>query len=227
MKFLLSIIPYICLFVSLLAEDTLAEGPVGRPNVLFIAIDDLNDWVSHLSGHPQAKTPNMDRLASRGMVFNNAHCQAPICQPSRTSLLTGTYPFSNGVYDVEQNMRDAPLVKQAITLPEYFRNHGYHTLSAGKIFHRGSEEEGIWDDYGGRSGWTWMRDRIGPQGISGLPEPSIFDFGPVPFKTEEMNDMRHTEWAIEQLQRTFDKPFFSGGGPDHASPAPVYAAGLL
>ena len=73
------------------------EARPGRPNVLFIAIDDLNDWVGCLEGHPQVKTPNIDRLASRGVLFANAHCQAPICMPSRTSLLTGTYPCQNGV----------------------------------------------------------------------------------------------------------------------------------
>jgi len=106
------------IFVALLCQVsavvvTLSAQESNAPNVLFIAIDDLNDWVGVLEGHPQSITPNIDRLAERGILFTNAHCQAPICQPSRTSLLTGTYPFSNGVYDVEQNMRDAPLVKDA------------------------------------------------------------------------------------------------------------------
>lgn len=183
-----------------------------QPNVLFIAIDDLNDWVEGLGGHPQVKTPHMDRLAQRGILFTNAHCQAPICQPSRTSLLTGTYPFHNGVYDVEQNMRDAPLVKEAVTIPEYFRKAGYHTLGVGKIAHRTAEEEGFWDAFGGRKGWNWMGERIGPQGVSGLPEPSIFDFGPVPFKDEEMNDMQSTQWAVKQLEQDFEKPFFLAVG---------------
>ncbi|MEM7147646.1 MAG: sulfatase [Verrucomicrobiota bacterium] len=182
------------------------------PNFLFIAIDDLSDWVSCLQGHPQAQTPHMDRLAQRGVNFTNAHCQAPICQPSRTSLLTGTYPFSNGVYDVEQDMRAAPLVKDAVTIPEYFRDHGYRTLAAGKIFHRGQEEEGMWHENGPRYGWAWMRDIIGPEGISGLPEPSIFDFGPVPFATEEMNDSRIVDWVIDQLKQPHDQPFFLAAG---------------
>lgn len=182
------------------------------PNVLFIAIDDLNDWVGGLNGHPQAITPNMDRLARRGVLFTNAHCQAPICQPSRTSLLTGTYPFSNGVYDVEQNMRDAPLVRDAVTIPQYFRKNGYRTMAAGKIHHRTTEEEGSWDEFGGRKGWNWMQAIIGPRGVSGLPEPSIFDFGPVPIKAEDMNDMQSTDWAIQQLKQDFSKPFFLAVG---------------
>ena len=72
-----------------------------RPNVLFIALDDLNDWVGCLGGHPQVKTPHMDRLAQRGTVFLNAHCQAPLCNPSRTSLLTGLRPSTTGVYALE------------------------------------------------------------------------------------------------------------------------------
>ena len=153
-------------FVS--ACSIFSQG-VQQKNVLFIAVDDLNDWVSILDGHPQARSPNLERLVQRGVHFKNAHCQAPICQPSRTSLLTGTYPFSNGVYDVEQNMRDAPLVKNAVTLPQYFRQHGYRTLASGKIHHRKNEEVDTWDEFGGRSGWNWMAKLVGPGGVSGLP----------------------------------------------------------
>ncbi len=83
------------------------NGNVSHPNVLFIAIDDLNDWVEGLEGHLQVKTPHITRLAKRGVLFTNAHCQAPICMPSRTSLLTGTYPWRNGVYMIEQELRSA------------------------------------------------------------------------------------------------------------------------
>jgi len=113
------------------------EESKGKPNVLFIAIDDLNDWVGCLAGHPQVKTPYIDRLAKRGVLFSNAHCQAPICQPSRTSLLTGTYPHRNGVYTVEQQWRKAPLVKDAITLPQYFR-HGTLALHPLRQLRRGT-----------------------------------------------------------------------------------------
>src|SRR6056300_108809 len=69
-----------------------------KPNVLLISIDDLNDWVGCLGGHPQAKTPNIDRLAKMGTLFNNAHCQSPVCNPSRASMMTGRYPHTSGVY---------------------------------------------------------------------------------------------------------------------------------
>src|SRR3954465_7425057 len=78
-----------------------AAASVPRPNVLFIAIDDLNDWEGCLGGHPQVKTPNIDRLARRGTLFTSAHCQAPLCNPSRTSILTGLRPSTTGIYALE------------------------------------------------------------------------------------------------------------------------------
>ena len=112
-----------------LSENLLADAS-SKPNVLFIAIDDLNDWVGFLDGHAQAKTPNMDRLASRGVVFSNAHCQAPICNPSRVSLLTGTLPSTNGIYLLSPTdfRKACPLLKDANetpTLPEHFAANGY------------------------------------------------------------------------------------------------------
>ena len=115
------------------------------PNVLFICIDDLNDWVGSLGGHPQAQTPFMDQLAERGVNCTNAHCQAPICMPSRTSLFTGTYPHRNGVYVIEQEMRDGEILKDAVTLPRYFKDNGYRILRAGKIYHR--REHGEADEW--------------------------------------------------------------------------------
>ena len=108
-----------------------------RPNVLFIAVDDLNDWISLFGGHPKAITPNMDRLAHSGaMVFQNAHCAGPVCCPSRSAMLSGFMPSRSGIYSNSQNMLDAPLVQTHATLPEYFSKHGYYSLSMGKISHK-------------------------------------------------------------------------------------------
>jgi arylsulfatase A-like enzyme len=115
-----------------------ARAPAGPPNVLFIAIDDLNDWVGCLGGHPQAKTPNLDRLAARGTLFTNAHCQAPLCNPSRSSLLTGLRPSTTGIYALKPGIRAVAALKSHVTLPQHFAAHGYHTFSAGKVFHDGS-----------------------------------------------------------------------------------------
>ena len=106
-----------------------------KPNVLFIAVDDLNDWIGALGGHPQAQTPNMDRLASRGLLFTRAYCSAPGCNASRSSLLTGLRPSTTGIYANAHDWRQAPRLKDAITLPAHFKANGYITLGAGKLFH--------------------------------------------------------------------------------------------
>lgn len=185
-----------------------AQTDSSRPNVLFIAIDDLNDWVGCLDGHTQVRTPNIDRLARSGVNFTNAHCQAPICMPSRTSLLTGTYPHSNGVYVIEQRYTDAPLVKDLIPMPMYFKKHGYRTMGCGKIYHRQNDHVDEWDDWGFHKGWRWMSELAGPEGISGLPSPSIFDFGPLDVSEDEMADSEVVGWAADRLKKPYDKPFF-------------------
>jgi arylsulfatase A-like enzyme len=106
-----------------------------KPNVLFIAIDDLNDWIGALNTHPQVKTPHIDRLAAKGMLFTNAHAQAPLCNPSRVSIMTGLRPSTTGIYNLSPHHRDVEVTKNAVTLPQYFEKHGYRTLSNGKIFH--------------------------------------------------------------------------------------------
>ena len=103
-----------------------------RPNVLFIAIDDLRPALGCYND-PIAKTPNIDRLASRGTVFHRAYCQQAVCSPSRLSLLTGRRPDSIQVWDLKTHFREA--VPDAVTLPQHFKNNGYHTRSIGKIFH--------------------------------------------------------------------------------------------
>ena len=110
------------------------EAPPGPTNVLFIAIDDLNDWVGFLQGHPQVRTPNMDRLARRGTVFTNAHCASPICCPSRAAIFSGRQPHNTGVYRNEHDLRkQAPDLE---LLPKTFSRHGYRTFGTGKLLHR-------------------------------------------------------------------------------------------
>src|SRR3954447_18805837 len=109
-----------------------------RPNVLFIVIDDQNDWIHCLGGHPLVRTPNIDRLARRGTLFVNAHCQAPLCNPSRSSVLTGLRPSTTGVYALQPGIRAVPVLRDRVTLPQHFEAHGYSTFTAGKVFHDGS-----------------------------------------------------------------------------------------
>ena len=115
-------------------KKVFADTSINRPNVLFIAVDDLNDWVGCLGGHPQAKTPNIDRLASRGVLFEQAYCSAPLCNPSRMATMTGlrasTIDIWNneGRYDRSKAIswfRDKPKFKDWVTIPPCFRQHGY------------------------------------------------------------------------------------------------------
>jgi arylsulfatase A-like enzyme len=123
------------ILLSLFTFQSLIFGATKKPNVLLISIDDLNDWVGCMGGHPQAKTPNIDRVAKMGTLFNNAHCQSPVCNPSRASMMTGRYPHTSGVYFLSPDLKEAPVLKNLKTMPEVFADHGYKTMAAGKIYH--------------------------------------------------------------------------------------------
>src|SRR5688572_30203368 len=127
---------YIAAFFG--APPALWSQDTARPNVLFIAVDDLNDWVGFLKGHPQVKTPHMDRLAKRGMVFANTHCASPLCCPSRAAVFSGQQPFRTGIYHNGPNIRQ--FHPELALLPQYFAQHGYRTLGTGKLLHHKSPE---------------------------------------------------------------------------------------
>ena len=114
-----------------------AEAHQRKPNILFIAIDDQNDWIGCLGGHPQVKTPHIDRLAQRGTLFASAHCQAPLCNPSRTSLLTGLRPSTTGIYALAPWFRTVDKFKDHVTLPQFLSQQGYRNYTTGKIYHGG------------------------------------------------------------------------------------------
>jgi arylsulfatase A-like enzyme len=125
----------ILLLLCLSVAGLIPAAESAKPNVLFIAVDDLNDWVGPWGGHPQVKTPNLDRLARRGVVFTQAYCAAPLCNPSRAALFSGRHPFETGIFD----NKDAGLRKlhpDLVLLPDHFRNAGYRTLGSGKLLHQ-------------------------------------------------------------------------------------------
>ncbi len=110
-----------------------------RPNVIFIAIDDQNDWIGHITAAmPSPKNTNLDGLAGRGTTFLNAHCNAPLCNPSRTSLLIGLRPTTTGIYGLSPWFRTVLGFEKRVSLPQHFAANGYRTLAVGKIFHTGS-----------------------------------------------------------------------------------------
>lgn len=176
--------------------------PIQKPNVLVIVVDDLNDWIGPLGGHPQVKTPHMDRLARQGVAFVNAHCQSPLCNPSRTSVMTGLRPSTTGVYALEPWFRTDVRFRDLVTLPQYFARHGYTTLSCGKVYHdaypppagrRNGVEFSVWGEHGR------MRNRP-PKRLTQLPDAHpLVDWGPFPDRDEETFDWDVTDWAVRQL----------------------------
>ena len=123
------------LMLCCLAGMASAVKVADKPNVLFIAIDDLNDWTGMLQGNPQAKTPHMDKLASKGMLFTNAHCAAPACGPSRAAIMSGIRPCTSGNYINKSSFIHNPILNNSVLLPEFFQQNGYYVCGAGKLFH--------------------------------------------------------------------------------------------
>ncbi len=164
-------------------------APRARPNVLVIMTDDLNDSVEGMGGHPQAHTPNIARLMERGVQFTNAQCNAPICGPSRASLWTGVYPHHSGYYGYRQqenHWRRFPVLRNAVTMMEHFRAHGYAVAGTGKVFHNGHEDNTVWSRQGAISG-SGIRPDFGPwpwDGTTmryGRPAGVVHPAAPAPF----------------------------------------------
>ncbi|MEA1952529.1 MAG: sulfatase [Planctomycetota bacterium] len=195
----------------LFAADAEMPAPL---NVLFIAIDDLNDWVGCLGGHADVKTPNLDRLAGRGIVFTHTYCAAPACNPSRAALMTGVAPPRSGMYVNPQDWRKNPMLSKAMTLSQHFMANGYTALGSGKIYHGGQPHPQSWDEYWPSKTKTRPADPQPPRRPwhGGRAARKHFDWGPLDVEDEEMADGKVTAWVIEQLGRKRDKPFFLACG---------------
>jgi arylsulfatase A-like enzyme len=191
-----------------------------HPNVLFIAIDDLNNWLGCMNGHPNTKTPNIDRLASQGVLFTQAHCQAPLCGPSRASIMTGLRPSTTGIYGMipdDKIRSENPATRDIVFLPEYFQNQGFHTMGIGKLFHTHAPE-GVFEESGGRvkgfgplpaKRFVW--DGYGTSDRDNYGRTST-DWGAFPESDSLMPDYQSADWVIERLGKKYDKPFFMGIG---------------
>jgi arylsulfatase A-like enzyme len=208
---------------------TRTKAPVDAPNVLFISIDDCNDWLGFLNDHPGTYTPNLDALAAESLVFDHAYTAAPMCLPSRTAVMFGVHPFTTGVYDHSDESRKTydTFQKETPSLVDTFWGAGYDVYGTGKIFHDPQADR--WTDsyrqafYVGESGRsrpgredrydaTWISpydDRpIGDEGRRSGP----VDFGPSGKSPEEDPDGLATTWAIDRLHEQRSSPFFIGHG---------------
>ena len=223
------------LFILLgLLPSTEALAGEAKPNVLFISIDDLNDYISPLANHPGVITPNFDRLAKQSVTFTNAHCAAPACHPSRVAVMTGVHPVKSGIY---RNLfgahgprwrHESPLLSDAVVLSKHFSNHGYHSAGAGKIFHTlqwtpgdSQNDPDAWDEYRGDPldpiSADWPRPDFPTNqnhGFEGRRPLSNFLFGaaPLPQAEESYGDHLVVDWAIEKLKAKPAKPQFIAVG---------------
>ena len=176
------------------------------PNVLFIAVDDLNDWTNFLGGYRGVKTPNLDSLAARGTFFSRAYCSAPACNPSRASLLCGIRPSTSGVYYNPNPWRAQ--MPDAVTLPQHFMAAGYKVHGSGKIFHGGFPDPQSWQVYFARPKGMYPDNRP----VNGIRPGSHFDWGPIAGGDRDMGDTQVTDFGVNFLAGKHDKPFFLAVG---------------
>jgi arylsulfatase A-like enzyme len=200
----------LCAVLAHPGVEAQAASTAAQPNVLFIAVDDLNDWVGCLKGHPDAITPNIDRLAARGTVFANAHCTAPLCGPSRASLMTGLRPSTTGIYTHIADNKLREVCEATRTTPflhEWFGQRGYETLAVGKLFHQ-HVPSGTVDQSGGAEGFGPKPDRR----MNWEAKGTLTDWGAFPDSDPAMPDYRAATWAVERLREPRPRPFFLGVG---------------
>ena len=180
-----------------------------RPNILFFSIEDLNDWIEPLGGHPDTITPNLTRLANRSMVFTQAYAPAPACSPARTAALFGQNPWQTGVYANQHKWHQYYESGKRLSLVGRFRNAGYETLGAGKVFHvnKPAFDHADWDHF--HLSNSELFPPISALAKTGKFGPSV-DFGPIP-DGEILFDDKNTAIMLDQMQRGAAGKFWALG----------------
>lgn len=231
---------YLPLFICALGLSSCQDPQpevVRPPNILLISIDDLNNWIEPLGGHPQAQTPNLASFAQEAVTFRHAYTVSPSCNPSRTAMMTGRMPWETGLYINPQIWRH--VIGDEVVMPEYFREAGYFSAGAGKIYHANMPDPRSWDenfpdrikqlpDYylpvkdpaTGAKRFALTDNEIredNPDGVTMVMPPFkgsyiAFDFAPLPVETEQTGDYSSVQWISEQLKKKHDKPFFLAAG---------------
>jgi uncharacterized sulfatase len=206
-------ITLVCLALTFLifsCENTSKNNSTKRPvNVVFIVVDDLNNTIG-CYGHPTVQTPNIDKLASKGILFRNAYCNFAVCNPSRSSFLTGLRPETLGILDNRIPLQT--VLGDRITLPSLFRLNGYHTINIGKVFNGTSAKNDTtaWDEE-----YHFGASELGRQGVGrnmSQDQLAWCRWLEAEGTDEDQQDGQTAAKAIEFLKQDHDKPFFLGLG---------------
>ena len=227
---------FVFLFVNTNYSQSKKINSASKPNILFIAIDDMNNWTSAMGG--PAKTPNMERLAKAGKLFTNAYCVVPACNPSRVAIMTGVRPETSGQYVNEGNFRDLPGNADRVTLPKYLQKFGYESVAVGKVFHNSAGKGTVPDPRSDPQSWTYQYpSEVGTKGhqlyldqnnqakwLNGamykkdmnINKPEYLSkfgvWGVTPEKKEQTFDWKNAQTASKYLRKKHDKPFFLAVG---------------
>jgi len=178
-----------------------------KPNIVFIAIDDMNDWVGYMGGHPQAITPNMDKLANEGVAFMNAQSVAPGCSPSRNALLYGVEPYKSGLYAFYDHDIHDDLHKKYVSLPRFLKENGYKTYGSGKIHHGPKGNDLEWTDYLETKGMK----KAFAEG-KGYGDDKKSSFRPTTNPFEEHHDYQVASYGIDVINQQHEQPYFAAIG---------------
>jgi len=209
----MSLRTFSCLLAATVAvalNASAATSTNNHPNVLLIVVDDLNDYISLLANYPGVKTPNLDKFARSAMNFTQAYCAAPICNPSRTSFISGIAPYRSGVYDNGTRMTASKMVTDSVLLPEQFKRNGYHTMWNGKFFHSEPGQprrDKMWDDTEGGKGAYGPPARVNPI-PSSIHHPPMFSYESWDGPDTDFPDYNHMLINERRLEKKYDQPFF-------------------
>ncbi|QBY06159.1 iduronate sulfatase [Thalassotalea sp. HSM 43] len=178
-----------------------------KPNIVFIAVDDMNDWVGYMGGHPQANTPNIDTLANQGVAFMNAQTVSPGCSPSRNALLYGVEPYNSGLYPFYEHDIHKQLHEKYTSLPQFLKENGYKTYGAGKIHHGPEYSDLEWTGYldAERFSKTYVKGK-------GFKFNSKSSYRATSNPLEEMFDHQVASYGIDVINQTHDEPYFAAIG---------------
>ena len=222
-----NIVKWILLSIfSLLAICCTIAQPEKKPDILFIAIDDMNDWTTLFDKNNPIKTPNLERLAARGMLFSRAYCVVPACGPSRAALLMGYRPETTGLFENTVPTVKLETLPDAVSLPQYFRNNGYTAKGTGKVFHHTGRDRGD-DPRGTEQSWDHFRKmgRTTSPHLNGFTKPDgitkpvgkdrlagmAFDWGEISDDVRQ-GDEDVFDYVAQRMEEKRDKPMFLAAG---------------